>query len=125
MSVGNKRPVWEWLLLAVIFVFALTLVGSVYKYQVKLDRQRNLHSQLEILRTATLLYKSINKTNPTDLKQLADGTFRLEGDDLERRYIEHPPKTINGKILDPFGNPYLYDSRNGWIKSSTRGYEFW
>ena len=122
---GKKRPVWEIIVLAVILVLTITLVGSTYSSQQKFEKQKNLHHQLQLLRTAVLLYKSVNKTNPIEIAQITEGTFTLPEETLTRHYVEHAPKLSNGKLTDPFGNPYAYDPETGWIKSSTPGYDFW
>lgn len=122
---STKRPIWEWLLLVVVIAVSVMLVGSVFRYQVKIDRQNTMHSQLELLRTSLILYKSIYKSNPSDLKQLVEGTFTLPGEEVARRFIDRPPLLVNGKVVDPFGSPFLYDPATGWIKSGTKGYEFW
>lgn len=123
---NNKgRALWEWLVFLSVLIIAIAMMGSTYSAQQRLMKEKNMHGQLQILRMGEILYTSVNKVRPESLKQLAEGTFKLEDDNLERRYIEHPPTLAGGKILDPFGSPYLYDPSNGWIKSSTAGYEFW
>lgn len=119
------RAAWEWLVFGLIVVVAVFLLGSTYGFQQKLEKEKALHNQLQVLRTAVLLYKSVNKANPTNLEILANGVFQLPDETLTRRYIEHPPTLSNGNLLDPFDNAYSYDVKNGWIKSTTSGYEFW
>ena len=121
----RKRPAWEWIVFTAVIILAAFLMGSTYKFQQNSAKQHALHYQLQLLRTAELLYTSVNNKLPDSLKDMAEGTFRLPGDDVTRRYIEHPPMIVAGELLDPFGNPYTYDKKNGWIKSSTKGYEFW
>lgn len=121
----NNRPVWEWVVLVLVITFSMILIGSTYNGQQKIDKQKNLHNQLQIMRTSILLYKAVNKTNPASIEQLVNGTFTLPEDKEGRRFIEHPPRMTQGKLLDPFGNPYFYDPATAWIKSTTRGYEFW
>ena len=122
---AKHRPVWEWLVFAAVFVLALTLMGSTWAYQQRVAKQHALHYQLQVLRTAELLYTSINKKMPENLKQLVEGQFSLAGESLGRRYLEHPPLLTGDALLDPFGNPYTYDPKTGWIKSSTPGYDYW
>ena len=121
----DKRPAWEWIVFIGVIAFSLALVVSTYMFQKNSAKQHALHYQLQLLRTAELLYASVNRELPETLERMAEGTFRLPGDDTTRRYLEYPPMIVGGKIMDPFGNPYTYDPKAGWIKSSTPGYEFW
>ena len=122
---AKQRPIWEWLVFAAVFVLAFALMGSTYTYQQRVSKQHALHYQLQVLRTAELLYTSINKKMPENLTELVEGQFSLSGESLGRRFIEHPPLLTGGALLDPFGNPYTYDPKTGWIKSSTPGYDYW
>lgn len=122
---GRKRPSWEWLVLIVVLVVSIGLVGATYNSQQKLEQQKSLHYQLQALRTGELLYKSINKTNPMSLEQLVKGSFRLADETQDRHYVEAQMKLAGGKLVDPFGNPYLFDKSSGWIRSTTPGYEAW
>lgn len=120
---GKKRPAWEWLVFVVVIGVAVWLVGGTLNSEQKLTQQTNLHYQLEALRTAEVLFKSVNRTNPQTLNQIIEGTFTLPNDRQSRKYVEIPFKMASGKALDPFGNPYVYEK--GWIKSTTPGYEGW
>lgn len=122
---GNRRPAWEWLIFVVIIVLVVGTVGMSYRSQQRLDKQKALHYQLQLLRSAELLYNSVNKTNPKDLKELAMGKFQLVEENPGRPYLDPPPPLSGDKILDPFGNPYIYDPATGRIRSSTQGYDFW
>lgn len=122
---GKKRPVWEWLVFAAVLIVAVVLMGSTYSYQQKATKQQALHYQLQVLRTAELLYTAINKKMPESMAELIEGKFSLQEGGPLHPYIEHPPLMVNGQLLDPFGNPYKYDPKTGWIKSTTPGYEFW
>lgn len=121
----RKRPAWEWLLVVVLVVLTVGLTAATYTYQQRLVKSQALHYQLQLLRTAELLYVAVNKQAPADVGQLIDGTFQLPGDAVVHRFIEHPPMLEEGNLIDPFGNPYRYDARTGWFKSQTPGYEFW
>lgn len=122
---NRGRALWEWLVFVVILVVAAGLIGLTYSTQQKLIKEKGLSSQLQVLRMGEMLYTSVNNAKPAGLKELVEGTFVLPGDTLERHYIEPPPELLNGNPVDPFGNPYSYDSAKGWIKSTTPGYELW
>ncbi|HPQ81785.1 MAG TPA: hypothetical protein PLZ86_08715 [bacterium] len=122
---ARRRPGWEWALFIGVVVLAIALVGTTYAFQKHSAKQHALHYQLQLLRTAELLYLAVNSKLPERLEDVAQGSFRLPGDETTRRYLEHPPMMVGGKLTDPFGNTFTYDPTTGWIKSSTPGYEFW
>ncbi|MFH0799994.1 MAG: hypothetical protein V2A66_07440 [Pseudomonadota bacterium] len=122
---AQKRPGWELLIVVIVFVVAGVLLGMGYKQQGKLEKERALHYQLQVLRTAELLYESVNKAKPESLTQLSEGRFQAEADGPKHLYIDPPPVLIGGKAVDPFGNPYAYDARTGRIKSTTQGFGSW
>lgn len=122
---GKSRAAWEWPVLLVVVVAAVFLLGLTYKHQKDVGLQKNLRYQLGVMRSAEMLYKVVNKSNPENLKKLIEGTYQLPGEPQSRRYIDNPPKMVGGQLLDPFENAYAYNPANGWIKSTTPGYETW
>ena len=123
-----QKPARKWfeylLVLAVIIVVSF-LVGSNVYYQQRAGKQRVMFYQLQILRSAINLFKVVNKAAPHSLVELAVGYYKFPGEGLTKRYIENPPIDEKGRVVDPFGNPYYYDSKTGWIRCATQGYEFW
>lgn len=123
---GQKRTTWEWLVFVSVIALSLALLGATYNYRQRFEKQKILQSQLQLLRSAELLYRVVNKSNPPSLKSLIEGSFTLQDKSISSRsYIDKPPALTNGKLLDPFGNPYSYNPATGWVRSQTRGYEFW
>lgn len=120
-----RRRIFEYLAYAAVIMIVLFLVGSNLYYQNKLSRQKTLFYQLEILRSSINLYKVINKGNPPSLIVLAKGVYQFPGDTETKRYIENAPIDKMGQVVDPFGGAYTYDSETGWVRSATKGYEFW
>jgi hypothetical protein len=118
-----KRSPFELLVVLVVVGLTIVLGASLYAGRTKIEKSNMLINEMSALRSAILLYKIVNHKNVPDLAVLATTEYNMGG--VERPYIEHLPMDKSGKIIDPFGNPYLYDSKSGWVSSSTRGCERW
>jgi hypothetical protein len=44
---------------------------------------------------------------------------------IKYKYIEGMAVDNESNLLDTFGAPYRYESKTGWVRSSTKGYESW
>ena len=120
-----QRKWWENVLFVVVFIGMLGFVANSYVLEQKAYKQRALYYQLMILRQGINLFTIMEKKMPQNLVELAVGKFKLPGDDASHRYVERFPMAPDGQVLDPFGNPYKYDPKLGWVMSMTPGYEFW
>lgn len=123
MSVPRR---WSEVILAV-GVLLLAAVFAAYSIRVgqRLRLQKELMYELQIMRSAINLYKVVNRANPSSLQVVALGTYSLAGDDATYRYMQTSPIDSDGRVADPFGAKYHYDAATGWIRSESRGYEFW
>lgn len=114
---------------AVLAVVILALVGGVsfvtFQAERRLQQQKVLFFELQIMRSAINLYKLVNRQNPASLTALATGVYQLPGDGSTHKYIDHAPTGPDGSVKDPFGEAYAYDPATGWVRSQARGYEFW
>ncbi|MFH0799884.1 MAG: hypothetical protein V2A66_06855 [Pseudomonadota bacterium] len=111
--------------LVTVALMMMIAVVVFFRFERHLANQRVFYYQLESLRTSVNLFKAITKRNPANLKELADADYRFEGEDQLRHYVEFQAVDKKGEIVDVFGNPYVYDSRTGWVRTSTPGYEYW
>ena len=118
-----KRSPFEVLVVVVVVALTIVLGASLYAGRTKIEKSNMLINEMSGLRSALLLYKIVNHKNAPDLAMLATTDYNMGG--VERPYIEHVPMNASGKIIDPFGNPYLYDPKSGWVSSSTQGCERW
>lgn len=128
MSEGKsvrKRKWYEVLLVLVLVGSVAGLMGASSYYEYKSNQQKSLLYQLQILRNTLNLYKLVTKSNPESLAELATGSYTFPGEEVARPYIQNAPIDKEGRVVDPFGSEYEYDSETGWIRSSTTGYEFW
>lgn len=123
--IRRKRHGLEYVLVSIMVMAVGALVVSNLYYQNKLEKERAMFYQLQILRSALNIYKIINRNNPASLVELASGTYQFPDDDTTKKYVENAPIDKYGHVTDPFGAQYQYDSEWGWIRSGTHGYEFW
>ena len=115
----------EGMALLVISVGAVYFVAYTVYSDFKATKQRTLFYQLQILRMGVNIYQLLNHRNPGNLDELVTKTFRLPGDLNERRFVDGIAVDPDGRVFDPFGNPFFYDPLSGWVRSTTNNYEFW
>ena len=111
--------------LLAVAVIAVLMMIMAFRFERRLINQRLMFYQLQSMRKSVELYKAITKQNPQSLKVLATTDFSFPGEEQKHRYLESPGMNDRGFFMDPFGHPFLYDAKSGWVKSSTPGYEFW
>jgi type II secretory pathway pseudopilin PulG len=148
--IGNRgRTVFETLIALV--VIGILLIGAMTYYQraTRVIKEYAIISELSNIRTSMLLYFVINKRYPKSLKQMmsekiilpfhpfydAESLKGIAGKELplqgtgsiviDRSYLEKLSLDDEGNLIDPFGSPYRYDSKQGRIWSSTEGYRSW
>jgi len=120
---GKKRSVFEIVLISVVVALALALGVGLYSGRSKVKKSQLLIQELSMLRSSVSLYNMINRHLPANLEGLVDSTYQVNS--LSRPYVEFVHRSGDGKIIDPFGNPYSYDSRSGWVCSTTSNYSRW
>ena len=120
-----QRKWWENVLFVVVFVGMFAFVVNSYVLEQKAYKQRALYYQLMLMRQGISLFTVMEKRAPESLVELAVSSFKMPDGGVSHRYVERFPVTPEGQLLDPFGNPYKYDKKMGWVMSSTPGYEFW
>jgi len=110
-----------------VLVACVTIVVTVqaFRFEQKMANQKLLYYQLQTLRTSVNLFKAINKKNPETLTELASAEYAFPGEDHSHNYLDSNILTENGVIFDPFGNPYHFDAKSGWVRCTSRGYELW
>jgi hypothetical protein len=119
------RRKYERVALIVIAILTMAIMGVAIYFERQLSNQKAMFYQLQALRTSVNLYKAINKKNPKTLEALVNEDFKFPNEEVPRKYLQSPPMDASGRVVDPFGDPYMYDSKTAWIRSSTMGYEYW
>ena len=116
----------DWLVsLGIIFVI-ISIYGSMLYFRVTRLREEALIFELRSLRQAVIIHIYMNAEKPDDLETLIKARFKT-ADDVERSYIPQSILKRNGsdKLIDPFGNNYIYNYKTGWINTTTNDYKMW
>jgi hypothetical protein len=119
----KKRAGFEVVIVTVVVILTLALGLLLFKQRDKVQKGRVLIQELAAMRSGVSLFQMINNRLPSDLKELIGSTY--EANSVTHPYIEFSGDKDEGKPLDQFGNPFVYDARTGWVRSSSRGYENW
>ncbi len=122
-------------------VLTLCLIGVLFlvvvpRYQrlAQEARETALKAELANIRTSIQLFRILNKRQPASLRELMEkkilmparnGGDPYTGSLFNEQYLLPNSVDDRGHVLDAFGNPYLYDSLNGIVRSPTQGYEDW
>jgi type II secretory pathway pseudopilin PulG len=122
-------------------LIALCLIGIltgivIPKYQrVAHEAQKvALKTGLSNIRTSITLFRMLNGRNPDSLHELIEkdvmlpariGTGPYADSIFKQKYLLPQAIDTKGNMLDSFGNPFLYDSVQAEVRSSTKGYETW
>lgn len=118
-----KRSVFEIIVIFVVVILTIVVSTVLYAGRSKVEKGNLLLSELGMLRSSLTTYKLMNKKNAASLSQLMSEKYNINGEN--KLYVEKLTKGKNDKLVDPFGNPYLYDQKTGWVSSATSGYERW
>jgi len=121
----KPRAKFEWAIIAVVLIAAIVVAFGIYTKRDGVRKGKVLFSELENIRSAVTMYKTLNKANPPSLEALTKLNYSFEPGQPGKPYLEKVKMGKEGNVLDPFGNPYKYDSKNGWVTSATKGYDKW
>lgn len=118
-----KRSVLDFVVVGIIVALTVIMGAAIYARRTEAMQSRLLMRELAMLRSSLILYKMINHENAESLGALESGRFEAGG--IVHRYVDPLPVSGDGKVIDPFGNPYRYDRKRGWVSSTTGGFERW
>jgi len=123
---------------AVIAICIMSILISIVvpKYQrlAREAREAALKTGLMNIRTSIALFKMLNNRYPKDFAEMTEKNIMLParlgndpftGSFFSRKYLMLQVHDGQGRYLDSFGNPFVYDGRQGVVKSTTRDYESW
>ena len=121
-----NRGTIEKLVLLIIFIGAFIFVGMTFMKSNRVNKERALYYQLQMMRQGVNTFQLVEKRLPKNLIELAAATYKVSGNKRAMRFIgSNLLIDKKGQILDPFGNPYKYDSKSGWTSSATPQYAKW
>lgn len=111
----------------IIIIFLVSLVWyygfESYKKMLIRTKEVSLAMELKIIRQSVYIYVLKYKKYPDNLKELEEKKIIIFNEKFEsQKYIKNQRALENGILLDPFGNPYIYNNKNGDVKSSTKNY---
>jgi hypothetical protein len=126
-AVQTKKPraKYEWIIIAVVLVASVVIAFGIYNKRNEADKGKLLLSELENLRSAVTMYKTMNKANPPSLAALTKLNYSFEPGQPGKPYLTSIKVSQSGEIMDPFGSTYKYDPKTGWVSSVTKGFERW
>ncbi|MBI4211156.1 MAG: hypothetical protein HY540_00825 [Deltaproteobacteria bacterium] len=116
---------WQQVALAVVSLMVIGLVAGTTHFERRVEKQKVLFYQLQLLRTSVQLFKVIHHRNPHSLEELVKIEYRFTEHEMPRKFLEFPPYNFEGKFVDPFGTLYSYDAKTGQIKSLSKGFQYW
>lgn len=121
----KPRAKFEWIIIAVVLVAAIAVAFGIYTKRDNVNKGKVLKTELGNIRSAVEMYVKLNKARPPSLDALTKLNYSFEPGAPGAPYLKHVKIGKNNEVLDPFGVPYKYDSKTGWVASSTKGYEKW
>jgi competence protein ComGC len=112
------------------------LIGVViprYNHVAREARESALRAELSNIRTSIRLFKMLNDRNPESLREMIEKKVMLPariggghtGSIFKESYLMKNAVDADGNKVDAYGNPFMYDSTRGEVRSSTKGYEIW
>jgi type II secretory pathway pseudopilin PulG len=129
----------------VVAVVAVLIFVVVTHYSRNLSESREtaIRSELATLRNTINLFTAVKGRCPTTLQELVSAEYALpykagiaepikdESGKIEIRekvffdpkYLEAYAVDAEGNILDPFGNPYVYEPKECTVHTGSPGYE--
>jgi len=124
----SGKGVLDTLLVCILVGIVIGVIFPYYHGTVKEAREVALRAGLVSIRKTIQLYYFTEHRYPPDLRSLVQKRLVLparEDTFFKDEYLSAVTADPDGHLLDPFGNRYRYDPRNGRISSGTLGYETW
>lgn len=117
--------------LIVICIIILVLSGIFISHgNIILLRAREaaLRNELSNLRLSVSLYRILNEEYPDSIEILVNRPYDIgsgKGPVLKGKFLKNSKYDKAGRLKDPFGNIFIYNSQTGVVKSNTEGYNNW
>ena len=110
-----------WYTVVAIVVLAVLGVTSVAIHLAgKRENERAMIYQLQQLRYAVQIFVKVHRKTPPTWAAAMDAQYNF-GQPFRWKF----KRDATGSPIDPFGTPYDYDPKSGWISSRTEDYEEW
>lgn len=115
-----SKNTWYGIIVATIVAAALITTYHARVAQ-KAEKEQAMVYQLSQLREAVQLYLTTHKALPKELKEAL--VVSRDGKAVTMQWGFE--KDTSGNPVDPFGTPYAFNGKNGWVSSRSQGYESW
>lgn len=136
------RTLFEALLVIILGSILLVVAINTFIGNARIAKETALRYELGNIRMAIVLYIVHHRRYPESLNELINREYLLPSGEqksvaaggeviyeaksvISRPYLEMAAVDKKGNPIDPFGNPYIYDSKSGRVKTSTKNYERW
>ncbi|HLF87015.1 MAG TPA: type II secretion system protein [Nitrospiria bacterium] len=99
-----------------------------YQRMAREARETALRMGLANIRTSIQLYVMLNNKPPEGLKELLGKRYIIptkEGTIFNDQYLKGLAMDSEGYPIDPFGNRYSYEPKDGRVSSTTKAYDKW
>lgn len=123
-AVHSGRSKYETLIVTIAVLLVLAVSFGLYSGRSGASKGKELIVELGALRTGIVLYTMVNKARPPSLEALFSETYD-SGSGERLQFVSGVYRDDGGRIIDPFGQQYVYDSEIGWVRSTAPGYETW
>lgn len=120
---ARGRAKYEVVVVVIVVLLAIALAVGLYSARSKVHNDKLVINKLSAIRSAVMLYADINRAMPPDLETLTKSTYEVGG--VSRPYLDSIETDAEGKLVDPFGEPFVYDAKRGMVSSASPGYEKW
>ncbi|MBI3994487.1 MAG: type II secretion system protein [Nitrospirae bacterium] len=116
--------------LIVLVLISIFMGVLIPKYQRMAQEAREVALQISIgnIRKAVQVYVLTKQKIPADLRDLIREQYVVpmnKGTIFTDQYLKTATLDEAGYPIDPFGNRYGYNTANGLVYSTTKGYEKW
>ena len=121
--------------LITLFLIGILIGIVIPKYQQVAHEAQEvaLKTGLSNIRTSIALFRMLNGRNPYSLHELIEKDVMLParigtgyaGSVFKQKYLLPQAIDTQGNIVDAFGNPFIYDTVQAEVRSSTKGCETW
>jgi type II secretory pathway pseudopilin PulG len=117
------RAKYEIVVVVIVVLLAIAVAIGLYAGRSKVHNDKLVINELSAIRSAVTLYADVNKAMPPNLETLTKSTYDVAG--ANRPYLDSIKTNAEGKLVDPFGKPFVYDAKRGLVSSTSPGYEKW
>lgn len=107
----SRRAGWEYVVLIFVVASSMILALALYSKRDQVAKERLLIQELGMLRNYVIAYTLEHREIPKNPWSLPAGQAGLVPGGWSNQ--------------DPFGHPYQYNPKTGWVRTTTKRYVHW